>query len=472
MIKRSLKKIFNSRLELFLFMASLLLGLIMVFLIPPFQKPDEPIHFLRVITLIEGDYFCVEKEKIIDIDSTYLSFPQQFDTSRIAFNYNEKFHISSLLNQSFDLSGDIGTIESLCHLPMMSYLIFVPPILLGELFSNVLLGFYLSRLIALVFFSIAILLSLKILKESHFRYIILLFALIPMVLHQVSCIGYDYLQLSLAAILFSLSVNFFTKKIPKRSLISFVLLLVLFVLLKPGYYFIPFLYLLIPRENLFGYFKQRYFVIQFVFILLIISFIFLLINAYNNPVADLSQFPISEKMSIFSDMGNLFSLAYNTLVQLRLFYFQSFWGYFGWLDYVLPKVLYQILTISFIALGIQLSKEKLYAVISIKTIIILTLVLMASFGTIFFSLYITNPVDTPVIYGVQGRYFLVFFPYILFLFGYIVSSLKRIPPRKLIKCLIVLVCILAIVLIVWTIASRYYTSLSIEVLIQKILEYL
>src|SRR3989344_7986882 len=40
----------------FMFLALLLS--VFTFLVPPFQKPDEPVHFYRIITLFQGQLTC------------------------------------------------------------------------------------------------------------------------------------------------------------------------------------------------------------------------------------------------------------------------------------------------------------------------------------------------------------------------------------------------------------------------------
>lgn len=103
------------KIECFLFGVILLLGLVFTFAIPPFQKPDENVHFLRAVALSDGQFFCSSDENgngRFLIHQKYFDYITDVGTHRIAFNYNEKFFLNDIVKAEEKKSDvkDLGTL--------------------------------------------------------------------------------------------------------------------------------------------------------------------------------------------------------------------------------------------------------------------------------------------------------------------------------------------------------------------------
>jgi len=119
--------------ETFLFTLILLFGLIWTFLVPPFQKADESAHYFRAASVSRGELTCSmgDVEEALEIRERHFQFVEAVGTSRIAFKYEEKADIKSMLRAGGNVEDDNPNIVSWdgCNLSFIPYLIFAVPIL-------------------------------------------------------------------------------------------------------------------------------------------------------------------------------------------------------------------------------------------------------------------------------------------------------------------------------------------------------
>lgn len=444
-------------IEKVLFVVVFALGLIWTFLIPPFQKPDENTHYFRAVSIAKGEFVCAtgDNKEAFEIGSKYLEFNNQQKTSQIAFNYEEKTSFSEIFhhNNSSDENNGKFYFMGFCGLEPFSYFLFIIPILIGDLVNSLLVGFFLCRLFAFLLFFICSLWSYKKIKESRFKWVLILFALTPMVTHQASAIGYDYLLLSVVPILFSFNIRFLIdKKILRKDLFIYLILILVLLLAKPGYYALSLLVLLIPREKI-GIEKKKYFIlIVFSFILYVLAS-YLSFSIFRKTGDSTGSLPIDILPSVLS-IRHVLVVIKNTLVANTDFYVKSFIGVFGWLDYSLSPIFYYIYIFVGIILSKYLSKDEIYKKVN-KKLLLLLFILFISFAIIFALFYMLYLVDSKnIISGVQGRYFLVFFPYLLLLMGGFIRLLSE--NKKLrIVCIAILI-FYVFFEILYSLFRRYY----------------
>jgi uncharacterized membrane protein len=216
------------------------LTLFFVFSFPPFQKPDEPLHFERTFALAMGQITCK-----FDVKHTrgYFTFPKSVSTfpdammsGSIIMKPEGKFPIALLrAHYPIDKSQTTDLLYN-CRLPFTGYIPLSLGIVLAMPFNNLLISFYAARLMAALFFVIAVYISLRIVTPRY-RLIVMLSSIFPMVLQQVTAVSYDSVSIAMGFVLFSL----FTRQIEmKKVMLSELLvtygILLVFLFTKPGYY--------------------------------------------------------------------------------------------------------------------------------------------------------------------------------------------------------------------------------------------
>jgi uncharacterized membrane protein len=447
--------------EIVIFSLIFLFGLIWTFLVPPFQKADESTHYFRAASVSRGELTCSmgDVEEAFEIRERHFKFAEAVGTSRVAFKYEEKVDIKDMLEAGSDVDDDNPNIvlwDYGCNLSFIPYLIFAVPLLIGGLFDSLLLGFYLSRLVAFILFFIAILWSFKKTSNSKFKWIIVFYALTPMVLHQASAIGYDYLTLTLIPIIFALSIDFLQKeKVSKKEIIIYCLLLILLSLAKPGYYFLSLLYFLIPVKKV-SKSKNKYLLFTLIFFVIYIIVNRLAQNLFSSLGSELNNTGlVIEKLR---EPGALYDVINNT-IKLKLdFYVESFIGRFGWLDYSLSPLFKYLYIGLFYYLAYYISSEKIFKKYW-KLIALLSIMLFLSLGIIFGGFYVLNfRGDNSQVVGVQGRYFLVFLPFIFMLLGSIIRAFKE---NKVFRIVVIGGIFLYTLYQMWfSIYSRYYEKVE------------
>jgi uncharacterized membrane protein len=437
-----------------------LFSIIFIFLVPPFQKPDENAQFFRAAALQQGYLVCEKKEDVNQflVPEKFFLFVEGAGTRRVAFNYNEKFQVNRLreINDSVKNRNQLVEWSGFCSLPFFAYIPFLASITFGEITGSLLVSFYLSRVIAFIFFVVCIIYSYSIIKNSKLRWVVLAYSLLPMVLHQASAVGYDYLQLALAPILFSLIVRMsLQKEVKLKEILKFLFFMVVFLIAKPGYYFVSLIFLLIPSQKI-SESKKKYLFTTFIYFL--ISFSCGILTAFF--FRDVGLFDGSNGINPLIQIKTLLDLEFtyhlirNTLNAYFDFYVRGFWGRFGWLDYDLPTYLYPLISFSCMVLVFYLQKDKIFkdyariAIVSFGTIV-------TSIAFLFLTVYLTwNPVGNSHIVGIQGRYFLVLIPIIFLFLGSIVRGFVTNKKFRYILSILILSLILLELFLV--VSDRYY----------------
>lgn len=446
-------------IEYFLFGVILLFGLIFAFIIPPFQKPDENMHFLRAVALSKGEFFCHSDEngnKSFTIPLKYSDYITEVGTNRIAFNYNEKFNIDSILKVEKSQQENTGDFElkGYCTLPSFSYLPAAVAVLIGELLSSVSLSFYLGRFVSFLTLYVFLIWSYKKIRKSNLRWVIIAFGLIPMVTHQASAIGYDFLQLAIIPIIFALVISSIeSKNFDKKDQIYFFTSMVLLLLAKPGYYFMSLIFFLIPKDKV-SRDKKKYIIFSIIYFVACLLIAISFASIYRGTGVFGEGISPIEQLKNLSNPIFFILLIRNTITGSLLFYLQSFIGWFGWLDYSLSMTVYLLYFVSWAVLIGKIKNETFFNKLYSRTFL-LGLVIIMTTGFIFGSIYLTwNVVGSTTISGVQGRYFLVLFPFIIL---FLAGLFKVIESKKILQYIFVILMSLYLILeISYGIYKRYY----------------
>lgn len=406
-----IKKLLN--LKKFYSLHIFLIGFCFMFLVPPFQKPDEVVHFFNAASINKNLNMQIGRTMIL---KKFYDYPELNRVNQIAHTYSAKYPWK--LAWQKDPSNEL--IEYAPALSPISFISYLPSsigINLGSVFQYPAISFYLGRLFNLLFFIICFYFSVKLIGKH--KWLLFSYLFIPMLWFQITSISYDVVPLGLGLVLFSYFVSLFTlKNIENKKFLIFIFLSFLFLISKPGYYSLLFLPLIIMVEK-WKYLKtnqKKFYLTSYLVLLLSLLFMsWSTLAAVKNSTH--SEFSVTDQLNLVkSNPFYLLDVFKATLhANLPDFWLKSFFGIFGLLDYDLNFITYLcIALLSFYSIY-KYIKSKRIENISWFSIVFLGAIIFGGIILIITSFYFTwSPVGTRVIDGVQGRYFLVFFPFLIF----------------------------------------------------------
>lgn len=378
----------------------LILGLVFLFMVPPFQKPDEIVHYYSSVMLASGN--------TSEMENRFYFFPKKMEASKIAFNFDVKFSKKLIFYKDTDQQKYPYIYSQFNFFNFLGYLPNIIGIKIGSFFQYPAMAFYLARLFSFLFFLTGLFFALKVIDKDY-RFILLAYAILPMLLHQVTAINYDNLQFSLIPLIFALFIDLVkTERINFWKFILFTEFLLLFQLSKVGYYAISLLFLIILLKIIFksqSLHKKKWLFLLLFSLLLIPIFgwgfskaKYILNNNYQWPV-------------FITDPLYFFQVLADTWVKKRDFYLQSFFGYFGWLDYKYDFYSYLmvfLLLTSFLFCGLRKIEKSILTKFQLIILWFTIFGLILSLAVIFYLTW--TKAGSFIIDGIQGRYFFVIFP--------------------------------------------------------------
>jgi uncharacterized membrane protein len=248
-------------------------GLTYVFVVPPFQSPDEPNHFLKIYHISEGNFlgevsqdkqqlggylpkslsntyetyylYAYDKEKLFSIDSIKTDLSKQLTSTELDF-------ISFPNTARYAFTAYLPQVVAFCVLKKIN----CPPLTL----------MYAGRLTAFFFWIILVYYAISI--TPVFKEIFMLLTFLPTSLSTNTTLSADVVTNALLFVCLALFLKFkFKKEIPpNRELILFGLILLLTSWQKIVYFPLLFLVLLIPKSKFEGINKKVLF-----FLILLVS---------------------------------------------------------------------------------------------------------------------------------------------------------------------------------------------------------
>lgn len=420
-------------------------GFIFALFVPPFQKPDEVVHYINVANLYGGNKSLVE--------SRFINLPKQLDYKKYAHKYEVKFDKNNMFYVDNN-KEKINVNEKVTYIAIPGYVVPLIGFSIGKNFSSPVISLFMLRVFNFLFFASILFLCVRIIPR--YRYLLLLYAAMPMVVHQVTAAGYDVSQLTLNLLVFTFfvrSLEFWKSRI---NFIILVLCVLIMVFVKPGYYF----YLLIPFIVLSEKFLLK---LKFGKIISVLSLIFglfifgIFLNQNKRYIYyygdGLTNSDVQWSL-VKNDPVWFGKVLVSTIENKSEFYWSGFLGYFGWLDYKYPIEIYFAFIFILVTTLVVTIKERRTESLSILSLVFLFSFLLLSFVLLEFIFYINwTDVAGEVVEGVQGRYFMVLLPFVM-LFA---SDLYKKLSRRKIEILILVIVLLKIVFsTVDSIQKRYY----------------
>jgi uncharacterized membrane protein len=435
---------------------------VMIFLIPPFMKADEPAHFQRTISVTNLDFTCTKSPNgnyYFVMKRKFVEAPERMHVWDVWIYRDVKFDTNWLKEDFSDpkYREEVFTFEN-CNLPAVGYLPTALGALAGKPFQNPLISLYLGRLAGAIFFVAVLIYALRI-TPSRYRPLLYLFGGLPTVLHQVSAVSYDPLHLSLFAIIFAFITKFAfeDQKIKPTHLLIFMAALVLAVNIRLLSY-TPLLLLIgaVRPANIsldFGRYLRTAGAFMAGALMITLANILVYLPRVSTGF-DPQGIDARRQLSfVLSNPLDFIAASYKTIDLHGDWLFKQGIGVFGWTD--TPLAFFPYYSVAFVA-GIiiyrLIERDELHLgwlqIASIMTASLLVIVLL------FVSLYaIWTPVGGSFVDGLQGRYFIGLIP----LGAFAVSQLAaRIGKLRFVQLVVVVSMIVLFTNIVRSIDVRYY----------------
>lgn len=406
------------KIEKLFFLISIVIGSLLIFLIPPFQSPDEDTHFLKSYLIINGDLYPEKKQNVVG-----------FEIPTNMINYiNEKLTWSSDRNKKYSYSDmyfdqllsvdytnkefkgiSTGTVSPIAHIvPAMG-------VGLAKVFnqlstnSSISVSYMLlyARFISLVCYSLIGYYALK--RTPIFKKTFFTIMLLPMALFLRSTVSYDGLLLSITMLTVAelLNLIYTDAKFNIKHIIFFIIAGYILLNVKTIYSVIFSLIFFIPK-NKFNNRKQ-----QIKYYLIIISSVLLLTIFSRILIVSGESIEIVQKQIkyIINNPFETLKTIFNNMNEQKES--QLYWmiGTFGLLDTYVPPIFVYIISFNLVLISlVEATKEKIKIKFNTKLVIFLSifLAIFASYLVMYMSWtpQITRDIGGNIVTGVQGRYFI------------------------------------------------------------------
>ena len=441
----------NKKRTRIFFLIGIFLVSLFTFLAPPFQKPDEASHYWRMLAIVGKIRSFPKFNQTIVYDEEYNKLPELVWASQVTSRIHVKFPISLYKNSNTWVRNKEKIDKNIIFLSknLISYL----PQVVGYLinFGYPLIGFFMARLVGGLFFIWSVIFSLKNIN-SKYRPLVFIYLSIPMLWHQVTAISYDSFFISISLLLFTFLITIFVdKKENDKNYFWFIFLTILISFIKPGNFVFLILLLLVSVHKISHVFKKNWIWIVWCLIIPVLYFV-------QKPasIADTSVNinVVAQERILVSDPLYFVSSFWRTIGEKSDFYITSFLGQFGWLDYNFALWVYLLISALIIWFyGRTLSQLK-EIVLSRWQLFILLIFCGAYIAMVFLGMYLRwTPGGAKIIEGVQGRYFIPIFPFLLFLLAQFILMIGK---NKASKLFVILSALFIIFSFVGVTYERYY----------------
>lgn len=435
-----LRKIIKNNLHLSFILISVIVGITMLFTLPPFQVPDEMAHFTNSF---QKSYLFTDNHDIsIKGDDGYTYLPVDVsdfidkygsDTLNSGYKVTSKSYLYDLYHNTNykNISKNLSWYGNTKHSSVFAY---IPSILSSIVLKNinvpVMILYLFGKLINL---TITIILCYYAIKNVvSFKKIFFVVSLLPIFVHQSAAFNMDYLTNGIFIYLLYKILNEIFKpvsnKIIIKDIIVILLLSVILSICKFGYFPVLFLTLLIPNKR----FKNKKQAIGLKF-LFIISSVFVslyttgALNIFTSSVGSSSTRNAYAISNIWRNPVRIAFVIENTIMnRLDLDLFRGLFDGFGWSTHWNNSLLLFICEL--IMILIILSEDRSNKKISVNYKIVFLMVALMIFGIIYASMLFTwTTTGLDSIDGLQPRYFIpvVLLIYILLQNKYIRIQVKN-----------------------------------------------
>ena len=414
----------NISIEKTFLILGFLFGCLFIYVIPPFQSPDEDSHFKKAYAISEGEFYASSNGKIAglripDTMHEYIENKLSMMGNRdLKYSYTD-FYYDQFLTSDFS-SRTLREVSTSGTTPF-AHLVPAIGILCSRILSPIFIEgtpstsfmLYFARLFSLLSYLIIGYFALKI--TPIFKKSMITILLLPMSLFLASMVTYDNLLIPISLLTISCIFKLIYNKkeiFDKRYFILFCVIGYLLLNIKVVYFPLLALLLFVPKEKFKNHDQKEkikaYFKIGGIVIFLTVLF------KIPNLFLDVEKSTSLASQQLNFLLGHPFT--YVKILLLNLFHqfrIQLCWmiGTFGLLDTSLPPV---FILLSFINLILTFITDAIYEKIKIGYlpklvafgVLILSIVGMYTAMYIGWTPQVLGVVGGDQITGVQGRYFL------------------------------------------------------------------
>ena len=413
------------KIEYIFLILALIIGSLFVFIVPPFQSPDEDSHFKKAYLVAKGDLYPSDNGSAIgnEVPDVLVSYIAEMNKNAGKLDNKQSYSSYIIDNQALSIQEDkhfhsysTATVNPIIYAVPALGIIFskVASVIMGVdvTIPNMLYG---ARLFSLIFSVLVIFFAIKI--TPKFKRILFAIALMPMSLFLLSSVSYDSLLISCTALLFAIVMKYvYNSKLKEISNLDLVLIgIIAFIYLNVKYIYSLnlLLLLLIPKDKYKlkdkGMLKKYGIGFAAIIVLYLLS---------NIPLFGLNIYKYDRSFELFNQQKDLvlhnpfvfFGAFFNSIHLYRFYYLSSFFGTLGLLDTNFPMLvsfiyIVYLLVLCFVDGSSNDVKIKFYYKIAAFVIPVIIIVLA------FLAMYVNwTPsllgVGGDVITGVQGRYFI------------------------------------------------------------------
>lgn len=395
-------------------------GFVYILCFPPYTAPDEGTHISTTYAFasefLGEEAISPESEAVIfrrtdaDVDAG-----QQVTSQKFQNLYQAIKHPSNYLERNFERGYKLD-VPFTCYLPQ------IIGVVIGMLLK--LSGFwtmYLGKLFAMLFFSACIFFSIKLIPWG--KMVIMSIALLPMTMELATSYSYDCLLNGLCILFISYALFLICKKnkVTWKDLVFLGVIICVISPCKMFYFLIAGMLFLIPKEKYTS--KKAYWLVNTgmlvlgLAVLVIIRFQFFIDHMGEEVQSAIDSANVTYSISsILSDIPHSINVFFNTIIGNSEFYFDSLWGSkLGWFQVAIPSHVITCFVLVIFVAGVCSTREenRIYIPDIRFRLINLGLSLLMFLG-ILAALWIGwTPVTYQTIQGVQGRYFIPFFPMVV-----------------------------------------------------------
>jgi uncharacterized membrane protein len=392
-------------------------GLLLVFTVPPFQAPDEPVHFFRTYQITEGNF---RVDKVGTVYGGILPQSLEVTVSKTAYNpqiqfvpgqkYNVENTKAAFAIKTTDQKHTYDFSTTAYYSPI-SYIPQSIGVLLGKITHTPIISMYLGRLANLVAWIILFIIAIRLMPYK--KWAVAFIALIPMALFQGASLSADVMAIGLFAVSLALVLKLTRQKQPaaRTDLAILLGLMSALVLSKQAMFVFAPLVLLLPAR-LFSGRKSHYWSKIALLALPVILFGGWMLAAGNVPQSTAVNGidPTIQRQHLMHNPFNFLNASVNTyLFSWGDGITKSFIGNFGWIDTPLAEPFVVIGYVAMFLLLVSSTTPGKRIWLSMQQRSYLLLLGLVYVGAVTAALYLYfTPVDFKIIVGLVGRYYLPF----------------------------------------------------------------
>ncbi|MCF8370849.1 MAG: DUF2142 domain-containing protein [Bacteroidales bacterium] len=458
----------------FFLVVSLVTGVFMLLITPPFQMPDEVNHFYKSYQIADGKLLSESYDGRLGgyVPKSFVKITKPFEG--LKFKMHTKTDFETIREQlAVSLNEDTKVFVDYPNTALYSPISYIPQtfsiFILTKFNLPPLIIFYLARLFTLLIWIACIGLAIKI--TPIYKWLFTLLALLPMSIFTHASLSADVVTDIFAFLLVAtiFKIAFQEEKFDLYKYLTIVGLTVMLASAKLVYTPLVFLFAIIPVEK----FKSTRNFLSHFSLLLIIGFgtAFLWsksINGLYTPYCDynpafrdgldlINGAHLHQQLDfIIHNIGFVIIVFLKSVYHAFDMYYQGYIGTFGWLDTKLP---FWTIHIGYVVIAFSAlfeNNKRMGFTLTHKAIILCSVVAMISL--IMLSQYLTwVAVGNEKMRILQGRYFIPVFPLLFMLLNN-----SRFNRQNLVSAAVILFSIFILSLSAWTIYSRYYVAPTFE----------